>query len=450
MGIKAIIYRAFSLCIALCATCAAMQAQENGKCWTLEQCIKYALDNNIEIKRQQLVGETKTIALSESRWAYAPSAGISSSGTISSGRVLDQTTYEFIKNSTVGSSSSSVYGSMELFNGFKKLYALQRAKIDLLADAVDMEAKKYDIRKEVTAVFLTLLCAQSDLESAEKTLALLSSQADRIAVLVESGKVTESDLMRAKTQIFTAESDLSTAEGAVESAKLSLCHLLEIRDYASFSVVGDEDVPPMPMIGSGVEELVSLRPEYRSGELAIEMAAKDLSIARSNYYPSLSLSAGYGSSWSSAREKSIQNPDGTFRYETYPFFEQYLDNRSSYMSLSLNIPIFNAMSVRNSVKRRKFALKDAEYSLRVMRKELTKEYLQAEIDCRTAYKKYLSAEQQLSYAEEVERQVRERYDLGAADFNTWNTSATELAKARYALSEAKYTYVFKVKVLEMF
>lgn len=449
MGARGIIYRSVSACIAYCLSNMGVWAQDRGRCWTLEQCITYAIDNNIEIKRQQLVGKTKTIALSESRWAYSPTAAISSSGTMSTGRVLDQTTYEFIKNSTVGSSSSSVYGSMNIFNGFRKMYALQRAKIDLRADAADMEAKKYDIRKEVTAVFLFLLCAQSDLDSAEQTLALLTSQADRISVLVESGKVTESDLMQAKSQIFAAESDLSTAEGAVESAKLALCQLLEIKDYTSFSVIGDEDVPPMPMRG-GVEELVTLRPEYRSGELAIEMASKDLSIARSDYYPSLSLSAGYGSSWSSAREKSIQNPDGTFRYEAYPFFEQYLDNRSSYVSLSLNIPIFNAMSVRNGVKRRKVALKDAEYALQTTRKELSKEYLQAEIDCRTAYKKYLSAEQQLSYAEEAERQVRERYDLGGADFNTWNTSATELAKARYSLSEAKYTYIFKVKVLEMF
>ena len=450
MGVREVISRAVSLCVAVCLSSVAIRAQDSVRCWTLEQCIACALENNIEIKRQQLVGETKDIALSESRWAYAPSASISSIGSMSTGRVLDQTTYEFIKNSTVGSSSTSVYGSMNIFNGFKKMYALQRAKIDLRADAADMDAKKYDIRKEVTAAFLILLCAQADLESAEQTLTLLSSQADRVAVLVESGKVTDSDLMQANSQVFAAESDVSAAEGAVESAKLALCQLLEIRDYPSFSIIGDDVIPIVPTRCADVEELVSSRPEYRSGEFAIKMAAKDLSIARSDYYPSLSLSAGYGSSWSSARQKSIQNPDGTFRYEAYPFFEQYLDNRNSYVSLSLNIPIFNAMSVHNGVKRRKIALKDAEYALQAKLKELAREYLQAEIDCRTAHKKYLSAEQQLSYAEEAERKVRERYDLGAADFNTWNIAATELAKARYSLSEAKYTYIFKVKVLEMF
>ena len=225
---------------------------------------------------------------------------------------------------------------------------------------------------------------------------------------------------------------------------------IPIKDYTSFSVVEDTDLSDAGYDFSGTVRTATSRPEYRSAELAIEIARKDLLIAKSAFYPSLSLSAGYGSSFSTARQKSIQNPDGTFRYEAYPFFEQYVDNRSSYVSLSLNIPVFNAMSTRNAVRRREIAVRDAEYVLQKTEKELNKEHMQAGIDCQTAYRKYLAAMEQLNFAEEAERQVRERYELGAADFNAWNTAATELAKAKYSFSEAKYTYIFDRKILELF
>lgn len=107
------------------------------------------------------------------------------------------------------------------------------------------------------------------------------------------------------------------------------------------------------------------------------------------------------------------------------------------------------MSTRNAVRRRELAVRDAEYVLQKTEKELNKEHMQAEIDCQTAYRKYLAAMEQLNFAEEAERQVRERYELGAADFNAWNTAATELARARYSFSEAKYTYIFDRKILEL-
>ena len=418
--------------------------------WTLDRCVEYALEHNIDIKRKELEKETKEVGISERRWAYAPSLYFSTSGTGSSGRVLDQTTYEFIKNSAVGSTSSSIAGTMELFSGMKRVYALQRAKLDLLSETANMEALQDNIRKSVTAAFLAALCAESDYESALMAKALLEAQFERIAVLVDAGKVTESDLSQIKAQLFAVEYDVATAEGGVETSRMELCQLLEIKDYATFSIIEDENWQLNYMSSNRSDYSVRSRPEYRSAELSIELARKDLSMARSAFYPSISLSVGYGSSYSTARQKSIQNPGGTFRYEAYPFLEQYSDNRSSYVSLGLNIPIFNAMSTYNAVRRSKIAIRDAEYALQKIEKGLIKEYLQLEIDCRRAYKQYITALEQLCFAEEAERQVRERYNHGTSDFNAWNTAATDLAKARYSLSEAKYTYIFNEKLLTLF
>lgn len=424
---------------------------QGGAPWTLQRCIDYALENNLEIRRKMLSRETKKIDVNDYRWAFTPSISLGSSVSIASGRVLDHTTYEFLHNSMVENTSSSLSGSMSLFSGLRKVYALRRAKLSLLEEAASLESLKYDIRKNVTAAFLSLLCAESDLESARQTRRLIEVQLERIQLLLDAGKVTESDILLARSQHFAAESDCATAEGTVQSARLDLCQLLEISDYENFEIIGEDTVPQyLETLPASFQESVVWRPEYRKAALSVDIARQEVNIARSALFPTLSLSAGYGSSFSSARMKAVQNEDGTFRYEAYPFLSQYLDNRNSNISLSLSIPIFTGMSTRNGIRRKRLALQDAEYAMASIEKALIKEYLQAGIDCRSAYKRYLTAERQFEYANEAERQIRERYFFGSADFNMWNTAVTELAKARYALSAAKYTFIFKLKVLEMF
>ena len=112
---------------------AAQEVSAPHRVWTLEDCISYALEHNIEIKRQELVSEDKQTALSEARWSYAPTFSAGSSYSLSSGRVLDETTYDFVENETVGSSSVSVSGNIEVFAGLRKHRELQRAKLDLKA-----------------------------------------------------------------------------------------------------------------------------------------------------------------------------------------------------------------------------------------------------------------------------------------------------------------------------
>ncbi len=418
--------------------------------WTLDSCVTYALAHNIDIKRKELEYNAKEIVLNESKWAFYPNFSFSTSGLCSSGRVLDQTTYEFIKNSLVGSSNVSVNGSLNIFSGMNKVYAYQKAKLDLLSMTTKLESLQNDVRNRVIAAALEYMCAEADCQSALTAKALLESQVRRISVLVESGVAVESDYLLAKSNLFAAECDYYAAEGMMEKKKMDLCQLLEIKDYSSFSIIDDTDTPEIDYSWGNAAISVYSKPEYRSAELSIEMAKKDVLLAQSAFYPSLFLYAGYGSGYSTARRKTNGNTDEANRFENYPFFAQFRDNGCSYISLCLTIPLFNGMSARNSVKKKKMAVKNAEYNLCEIEKKLNKEYTQTIINCRIAYKKYLAAQERLHYAEEAERQLRERYELGTSDYNDWNVAATELAKARYSFVEAKYIFIFEKKILGLF
>ena len=420
-------------------------AQTTSKVWTLEKCIDYALEHNIEIKRQELGVNNSEIGLSESRWDYAPSLSAGSSYSISSGRVLDQTTYEFIENNVVGSSSASVSGSMQVFTGMKRHYALKKAKASMKASLADLESVRQDIEMNVTAAYLQILCDQENLASAREMASMLESQMERIQAMVDLGRVTEADLLQIRSQHYAALNDVVAAEGQCRLSRMELCQLLEIQDWESFAIEPMEvnEYDGMQLFPSTDSVSVENRPEYRSAEAGVEVARRNLQIARSSYYPTLSLSAEYGTSYSGARQKVVQNPDGTYSYEAYPFFRQYLDNGSSYLSLSLNIPIFSGMSTRNSVRRAKNASLDAQYALQAVKKQLSREYEQALIEYQTSCRQYETVREQLAYAEEAARMMTEKYNLGKTDFASWNTTMKELAKAKYDLSSATYATILK-------
>lgn len=437
--------------LTLC-TFAAARAQERH--WTLDECIAHAYAHNIEIKTQELSTEEKRIALSEARWSYAPDISASNSYSLSTGRVLDPTTYEFVEQQTVRGNSTSVGANITVFNGMRNIYRLKRAQLDLRSSLLAVETMRRDVRMNVTARYLEVLCAEETIRDAEQVVAELSMQEEKTARKVEARKVTAADLLQIQSQLADAENDLLTARHAYDVARLDLCQLLELEDFASFRTVSP-NVSEMTRSDAADDPEALLDaaqglPKVEAARVEIDLARRDLQIARAAYWPTVSLSAGYGSSFSDARQKMFQNPDGTYRYDAYPFFEQYKDNASTYVSLSLNIPIFGRLSARKNVQRQKIAVRRAEYALLATEKQAAKEATQALLDARTAWSRYLGAQKYVASSEEALRQVGRKYDLGVATVTDYNAALTAAVKARSQLLQAKYEYLFKRRTLEYY
>jgi len=248
--------------------------------------------------------------------------------------------------------------------------------------------------------------------------------------------VTTADLLQIQSQLADAENELLTIRNTYDIARLDLCQLLELED-TSFETVAPESVlPRMDMLPQEVGEVVEAAmtlPEVRMAALDIDLARRDIRIAQAAYYPTLSLSAAYGSSYSDARQKAFRNTDGTYRYEAYLFFEQYHDNANSYLSLSLNVPIFDGLQKRKAVRRSKIALRQAEYALQTMRKQVSKEVTQAWLDLRTAQEKYHSSQKYVATAAEAARQVERKYELGVATVVDYNNRTQQPCKGQHAV-----------------
>lgn len=431
-----------------------MTAQETDSMrrWTLDDCISRALECNLELRSERLSVEERDISLSDSKWAFVPSLFASTGYNLSVGRVLDETTYDFITNETVGSSSASVSGNVLLFNGLHNIRQLQYSMIDREAAALQVEKAADDLRLNVTAYFLEVICARENIRDCEAVVASLRKQEEHTSEKVLAGKVTRADLLQIQSRLSEAENSLIVAEHSYGISRLNLCQLLEIEDYSSFIPYFDSGdsleyvLKDYTAILDGTERL----PEVRLARKEVERASKNIQLARSSYYPSLSLNAGYGSSYSNVRQKILLNNDGSHTYEPYTFIEQYRDNASAYVSFSLSIPIFNGMSARNGVRRAKVQLQRSELALETVRKNIRKEILQAVMDTETAWKRYVSSVSYLTSARETVRQIDIKYAEGAASVVEYNTAISTLVEAQTQLLSAKYEYAFKLKVLEFY
>jgi Outer membrane protein len=411
--------------------------------------VNYALEHSIDLQRQEHAIDRERLALQEGKWAFVPRLSASTSYTMSTGRVLDPTTYEFVKTNYTGNNSASVSGDVTLFEGGRKIHTLSRARLSLRAAHLQEESLKYNLRIQIAGAFMDVLCAREQERIAGETVSLIESQLTRTQSLYDAGSVTETDVLQLQTQLSAARKDASSASYAYDRARLALCDLLEWEDYKDFEVAEPGEMVP-ERIGRDVDSILDNHPDIRAAALRKDLAGVDYKLALAAISPRLSLSAGFGTSYSDARQKALFNEDGTLRYEAYPFFEQYSDNGSAYVSVSLSIPILNGLSTRNGIKRARIAAAETELTAQETRKKVRRQILLAQMDCVSAKERYDHSLEETRYAEEVFRQVERKYNLGAVDFLRWNTAAVDLAKARYAVAEAKYTYLLRTEILNCY
>ena len=449
----------FLLLIGGCLSIEKLQAQT---AWTLDECIMHARSHNISLKRQRLDIEESRIALQQSRLDYIPSVNANSGYNISTGRVLDPTTYDFIENNTVSDFNAAVSISTELFAGLKKHHVRQKAELALKAALASSEQAENDLTLNITTAYLEVLLADENIGIAEHKISILQAQELQTQRLVEAGKNTLGELLQVQAQIAEAQTELLSARTRRETAGLEICQLLEIDDYNSFKAVSPKSILipddyPEPDLYRLRATACSL-PQIEKAELDVEMAVKEVAVAKAALYPTLTLSGGYGSSYSDARQKLQTDADGNpiadanngLSYTDYPWLDQIRDNASAYISLSLNIPIFNGRQAKNKIRASHIAQQRMDCDLQLIRKELDKQIQQALIDMRIAWQNYHASQKNVLMNEKSFHYVRQKYDVGAVTFVDYQIALDNLTKAKSKVLQAKYEYLLRTVIVDFY
>ena len=424
--------------------------------WSLEDCIDYAMKNNITIKQSELNTQYNQNVLDQSRSSRLPNLNASSNYSYSFGRALDQTTYEFTDNQKINSISVNVSSGVNLFNGFQKKNTIEQNRINLLSAYEEVKKIKNDISLNIAAAYLQILFSEELLAVTESQVEITRQQVDRTRKLVEAGKLAKGSSLEIQAQLAAEELNMVNSENQLLLSYLNLQQILDLQYDPEFKI-NDPDIPEpgkelLIMVISDVYQTAEqIMPQIKGSEYNRESTGKDLEIAAGMRYPSLSLSGNYNSGFSDIREKLIDtDPMGIPIMGKYPFFEQINDNLSVGVGLGLNIPVFNGNQVNTAIANARISIENAQLELQKRKNELYRDIQTAYTDAVAALKKFESTEKALISMEESFNYTEKKFEVGLVNTVDYNTSKNQLMITQSDLLQAKYDFIFKTRILKFY
>ena len=447
--------RILSACFILLSS--ACRTAGGGEVWNIERCIRHAVEHNLQGRQGLNTVETARVENAQSKLDYLPDLNAGLGYNVSFGRSLDPTTYNYVSGQTVQNASGSLSLSTTVFAGMQKLHNLRRAEFSLMASVQDVERIKDEIAVSVAGAYLQVLYNKEQVAVSKAQIETLESQIERTSRLVEAGSLPIGDRLELEAQLASERYNLVNYENQRVNALLTLTQLLELRDVPGFDVeVPDSAALAAAMDGHDLRSVgeiygVALEmPRIEVTKWQRRMAEQDVSLARARYYPSLSFGASYGSSWSDARQRPQLGPDGKPYYTNYPFFDQLGDNASSALQFSMSVPIFGGLTARNSVRKTKIALRNADLAVKLAEDQLYKEIQQAWTDALGALERYRSARSSVVSNAESFRNTEQKFNAGAATAVDYNVAKNNLLAAQSLMLQARYEYIFKMKILDFY
>ncbi len=457
--------------------CKGTTAFAQTKKWTLQECVDYALKNNISIKNSEIDEKSYSIDKLSAIGNFLPNLNAGASHSWNIGLNQNITT-GLLENQTNQYSSASLNSNITLYNGLQNQLKYSKAKLTILAAQYNLKKMQDDISLYVANGYLDILFNKENLKVQETQLAKDEKQLTRTQELVDAGAVARGDLFDMKATIASDKQKIVAAENSLLISKLSLAQLLQLKEYENFDVA-EIDIEPKPSpvmeqtTASIVENAKKSRVEIKIAQANLDLALKNIKIAKGAYQPSLtgfysfSTRASY-SNRVTGYELNTNNPtsiigqvEGTGQNVLQPNFlpifsksapviDQFSNNKGHNFGLQLNIPIFNGFSARANVERSKLAYERSKNAYNQAELDLERNVYKAITDAKGALKTYESTISTLEARQEAFNYAKEKYAVGLMNAFDYNQSQTLYTIAQSDVIRAKFDYIFKVKVVEFY
>ncbi|KDN56848.1 TolC family protein [Flavobacterium seoulense] len=426
------------------------------KQWTLEECVRYALENNISIRQSDLDAQTARIDKKDAFGNFLPSASASASHSWNIGLNQDITT-GLLQNQTIQFTSAGASVGIDIYKGLQNLNTLRKANLSIVAAKYQLQKMKDDISLNVADAYLQVLFNKENLKVQNEQLAIDNKQLSRTQELVNAGNLPKGDLLDVKATIASDNQKVITAENALLISKLSLAQLLQLDSFDKFDVADANEFQMDQSILSEnpttiYEKAKQERMELKIAQTNLEIAEKNVSIARGAYQPTLQGFYNFNSRVSYADIALRDNVTGAIIGTQSPpkFMDQFNDNKGQSFGAQLNIPIFNGFSVRNNVERNKVSLEKSKIALEQQELDLERNVYTAFTDAKGALKSYESAVEALDARTQSYNYSKDKFEVGLMNAFELSQSQTLLANAQSEVIRTKYDYIFKTKILEFY
>jgi outer membrane protein len=465
------------LALLLSGVSAASFAQAS-KTWSLEECIGYAQKHNLSIQQNELNERLSRLTLRQSQLSQLPNLSSDVSAGRSFGRSVDPTTNLF-SNASYNYLSASANANVLLFGWFSKRNQINQNKNDLLATQTNNEKLQNDIFLNIANGYLRVLVAREQLNVSASQIALTTAQLNQTQKKVAAGQLPELNSAQLESQLATDSSNYIGAQNEVTLATLQMKALLNIDFETPFEL----DAPPADISGVGGWQdktaegiyytALNHQPGIKSGEYKVDAAQYALKSAKGALYPTLGLGASAGTNFSTTVKEvtgaalagvsptaSFVDVNGSqyqvfqpaFNYSTRmtPFGRQLDNNFRQTVAFSLSVPLFNGWNARRNVEQAKVSVESQRLGLEQTKLQLRQDIYKAYADATASARQYYASEKAVSASQIAYDFSTKRYDLGLINIVEYLTTQNTLTQAKAKMLNAKYDYIFKVKLLEFY
>jgi len=415
--------------------------------WDLKTCIDYALKHNITVRKNRISAESASVDVKTAKAAFLPSLSASVSQRIvnrpysESGTIISGDNITSSQSKTSYNGSYGIDASWTLYNGKKRLNTLKQNRLSNRVAELNVAESENSIEENITQIYVQILYAAESVKVDEETLAVSKAQSERGKELLAAGSISKSDFAQLEAQVSTDKYQLVSAQATLQDYKLQLKQLLELdgEEIMDLYLPAMSDVnvlTPLPSKSDVYQTALSFRPEIEASKLSIHSSDLDISIARSGYLPTLSLSAGIGST----------NANGS----DYSFKEQIKTNWNNSIGLTLSIPIFNNRETKSAIQKAKLQKLTSQLNLLDSQKTLYKTIENLWLDANSAQQKYAAAEDNLHSTQTSYDLVQEQFNLGMKNTVELLTEKNNLLSAQQEMLQAKYMAILNIQLLKFY
>ena len=415
--------------------------------WDLQACIDYALQQNITIRKNRLSAESAQVDVKTARAALFPSLSASVSQRVVNRPKSETNTIIDGDNITSSQSKTSYNGSYgidanwTLYNGGKRLNTIKQQQLNNRIAELGVAESENTIEESITQIYVQILYAAEAVKVNEATLDVSRAECERARALLAAGSIARSDLAQLEAQVSTDKYQLVTAQATLQDYKLQLKQLLELDGEKEMTLyiptLGDENVlSPLPSKTDLYRSALTLRPEIEAGRLNVKASELDIDIARSGYIPTISLSAGIGST----------NTNGN----DFTFGEQIKQNWNNSLGVTVSVPIFNNRQTKSAVQKAKIQKQNSELDLLDNQKNLYKTIEGLWLDANSAQQRYVAAIEKLRSTQTSYDLIQEQFNLGMKNTVELLTEKNNLLNAQQETLQAKYMAILNTQLLKFY
>jgi len=411
------------------------------KQWTVQKCIDYAFQKNIQIQKTYLTSESNEVnfeAIKASRFPIVDASARQSFGWSDQQSVAGSGNYTFTGSNN---SSFSVSSSITLYAGLKLQQSIKQSEINLKAGKYDSETMKETISLSIMDVFLQILYAEEQLKNSQNQVELTNKELNLANERLTLGVISKSDYLQVKSQLATEKQNIATAQGLLTTYRVTLMQLMELPVTNDFEIVHPDLTNLVNLSRSSLPDSIylialNIKPQIKGAALRSESIAMDVEIAQSAYMPHLSLDAGVSTGFSS------QN--------TSNYSSQFSHGFTPALGLSISVPIYHNKQISSTVEIAKINSRNAQFDEQNTKNVLRKSIETACTNMVTAQNEFDASKEQFQAAQESYSVASEKYTqeiMNAVDLLIQKTN-TITAESNYL--QAKYNLIFSYKTLDFY